>query len=82
MEGVLRVFIGIIILGGLLLFIYLINTPKEVKISFAKKFPMATDVFWERESLDEWEAEFKMQDNDYSAIFLENGNWVEFAIFS
>ena len=77
MQGVLRVFIGIIILGGLLLFIYLINTPKEVKISFAKKFPMATDVFWERESLDEWEAEFKMQDNDYTAIFLENGNWVE-----
>ena len=77
MQGVLRVFIGIIILGGLLLFIYAINTPKEVKTSFSKRFPMATDVFWERESLNEWEAEFKMQNMEYSANFLDDGTWVK-----
>tara|TARA_R110001606_G_scaffold69733_2_gene159434 strand:- start:7768 stop:8205 length:438 start_codon:yes stop_codon:yes gene_type:complete len=77
MQGVLRIFIGFSVIAGLLLFIYVINTPKEVKTSFAKKFPMVTDVYWERESIDEWEAEFSIQNIEYSANFLDDGTWVE-----
>ena len=77
MQGVLRIFIGISVIGGLLLFIFVMNTPKEVKTSFAKKFPRVTDVFWERESIDQWEAEFTFKNVEYSANYLDDGTWLE-----
>lgn len=51
--------------------------PEKVKAAFEKKFPQAKKVKWEKESDTEWEAEFKMDGMEYSANFLEDGNWQE-----
>lgn len=53
------------------------KAPQKVKEAFAKKFPMAKKVKWDKESATEWEAEFKMNKVDYSANFLEDGTWQE-----
>jgi len=53
------------------------NVPEKVKTAFAEKFPNATKVSWDKENATEWEAEFKMNDKEYSANFDNNGNWKE-----
>jgi hypothetical protein len=53
------------------------QVPQKVKDAFTKKFPMAKKVDWEKESEKEWEAEFKMNNVEYSANFLEDGTWQE-----
>ncbi|QHI36154.1 hypothetical protein IMCC3317_15130 [Kordia antarctica] len=53
------------------------KAPQKVKQAFAKKFPTAKKVKWEKENDSEWEAEFKMNKVEYSANFLENGTWKE-----
>ncbi|EIJ39311.1 Protein of unknown function (DUF2874) [Galbibacter orientalis DSM 19592] len=53
------------------------KVPQTVKNAFAKKFPTAKKVDWGKESNDEWEAEFKMDNREYSANFLQNGTWME-----
>lgn len=73
------------IIGIALVFIALItfaftssdNAPEAVKKAFAKKFPTAKKVAWEKESDTEWEAEFKMDKVEYSANFLNDGTWQE-----
>ena len=52
-------------------------TPKQITDAFAKKFPTATDVEWDKESDTEWEAEFKMDDKEYSSNFSTSGEWLE-----
>ena len=53
------------------------KVPQVVKDSLAKKFPLAKKVDWEKESENEWEAEFKLNKLEYSANFLEDGTWKE-----
>lgn len=53
------------------------KVPQKVKDAFAKKFPTAKSVKWDRESTNEWEAEFKMNKVEYSANFSDDGTWKE-----
>ncbi|MBK5214405.1 MAG: PepSY-like domain-containing protein [Flavobacteriaceae bacterium] len=53
------------------------KVPQRVKDAFTKKFPTAKSVKWDKESANEWEAEFKMNKTDYSANFSEDGTWKE-----
>jgi len=51
--------------------------PSKVKSAFAKKFPTAKKVKWDKENDTEWEAEFKMNGKEYSANFINDGTWKE-----
>ena len=53
------------------------DVPQKVKEAFAKKFPTAKKVKWDKESETEWEAEFKMNKTEYSANFMADGTWKE-----
>lgn len=53
------------------------KVPQKVKDAFAQKFPEAKSVKWDRESQNEWEAEFKMDRMEYSANFTNDGTWQE-----
>ena len=53
------------------------DAPKEVQSAFAKKFPNAQKVKWDKESETEWEAEFKLNGKEYSANFNADGIWKE-----
>lgn len=53
------------------------DVPQKVKEAFAKKFPTAKKVKWDKESETEWEAEFKMNNTEYSANFMADGTWTE-----
>lgn len=53
------------------------EAPKVVKSAFSQKFPDATNVKWDRENDNEWEAEFKMNGMKYSANFENSGTWTE-----
>ncbi|MEH6408263.1 MAG: hypothetical protein V7767_13365, partial [Leeuwenhoekiella sp.] len=47
--------------------------PNAVNEAFAKKFPNAKSVKWDKETETEWEAEFKMDGMEYSANFTDEG---------
>jgi len=53
------------------------KVPSEVVEAFNLKFPNATNVKWEKESVDEYEAEFKWNGGDYSANYNGKGEWLE-----
>ncbi|MFZ0490123.1 MAG: PepSY-like domain-containing protein [Salegentibacter sp.] len=53
------------------------QVPQEVKSTFNNKFPDATNVSWDNENSDEWEAEFKQNGTEYSASFSSEGEWME-----
>ncbi|AFL82621.1 Protein of unknown function (DUF2874) [Aequorivita sublithincola DSM 14238] len=53
------------------------KVPQKVKNAFTKKFPTAKSVKWDKESANEWEAEFKMNKMEYSANFSDDGTWKE-----
>jgi len=53
------------------------DVPEAVRISFADRFPGVTDVDWEMERPDEWEAEFDLHEMEYSANFSMSGEWLE-----
>ena len=53
------------------------KVPEKVKTAFSEKFPDAQKVNWEQEEENEWEAEFKMDDKEYSANFTSDGIWKE-----
>ena len=53
------------------------KAPKKVTDAFAKMFPTAKQVRWDMENAKEWEAEFKMNGEEYSANFLADGTWKE-----
>ncbi|WP_417887663.1 hypothetical protein [Zunongwangia sp.] len=51
--------------------------PTVVKEAFSKKFPTVNRVNWQKEEVNEWEAEFKLKKKEYSANFLDDGTWQE-----
>tara|TARA_R110002051_G_scaffold138476_2_gene211203 strand:+ start:2937 stop:3392 length:456 start_codon:yes stop_codon:yes gene_type:complete len=53
------------------------EAPKQVLGTFKKMFPLAKKIEWSKESETEWEAEFKLNGNEYSANFIEDGTWQE-----
>lgn len=53
------------------------EVPQKIKEAFAKKFPTAKKVKWDKESETEWEAEFKLNKIEYSANFILDGTWIE-----
>lgn len=53
------------------------NLPVKVKTSFNQKFPGAQKIKWGKENATEWEAEFTLNNREYSANFNSDGNWVE-----
>jgi len=53
------------------------GAPKEVLKTFNEKFAKASDVKWEQEEPNEWEAEFKLDGKEASASFDLAGNWLE-----
>jgi uncharacterized membrane protein YkoI len=53
------------------------ETKKKAEATFTKMFPSATEVKWDKENATDWEAEFKMNGKEYSAIFTVEGTWKE-----
>lgn len=53
------------------------DVPAKVKTAFEQKFPTAQKVKWDKENEAEWEAEFKMNGEKYSANFTTDGQWME-----
>ncbi|NOX46151.1 MAG: hypothetical protein GXO89_04145 [Chlorobi bacterium] len=53
------------------------EVPAKVKATFSQKFPDAKKIKWDKENDNEWEAEFKMNGNEYSANFSSDGTWKE-----
>lgn len=52
------------------------EVPEEVILAFNSKFPDVSDTSWELESSDEWEVEFRIDDNNLSALFQDDGTWL------
>lgn len=50
---------------------------EKIEESFSKKFPNATKIHWDKESENEWESEFELNNIEYSANFDLNGVWIE-----
>ncbi len=53
------------------------EVPAPVKKAFMQKFPKAKDAKWEKEDATAIEAEFKMDNSEYSAKFDLEGKWLE-----
>ena len=51
--------------------------PDKVLTSFTEMFPEATDVEWEMENENEWEAEFEQDGQEMVACFNADGEWIE-----
>ncbi|MEI6749858.1 MAG: PepSY-like domain-containing protein [Bacteroidota bacterium] len=53
------------------------DLPAKVKTAFDQKFPGAQKIKWGKENATEWEAEFKMNEKNYSANYTVDGKWME-----
>jgi Putative beta-lactamase-inhibitor-like, PepSY-like len=56
---------------------FAMTPPKVVKDAFDKKFPTATKTSWGKESAKEWEVDFTLDGIKISAVFFEDGKWLE-----
>ena len=56
---------------------FAMTPPKVVKDAFDAKFPTASDIKWGKESAKEWEADFKLDGIKISAVFHQDGRWLE-----
>ena len=69
-------FIALIGIVGMSMATNSIDVPTAVKNAFTQKFPDAQKVEWELEEVGEYEAEFKLNGEEMSANFKEDGTWV------
>jgi len=53
------------------------DLPAPVKTAFNNKYPGAANIKWGKENAKEYEAEFKLNNNNVSANFKDDGSWVE-----
>jgi len=53
------------------------KVPADVSSAFKAKFPKAEKVKWEMENGKDYEAAFKINDAEQSAVFDAGGNWME-----
>jgi len=53
------------------------NVPENVNKAFTQKFPDAKSIKWDKENETEWEAEFKLNGEEYSANYSTDGVWKE-----
>ncbi len=53
------------------------KVPAAVMTAYSAKFPTAKGTEWELEAQGKYEAMFKLNDLNMSAIFYENGTWKE-----
>ena len=54
-----------------------LKVTEAAKKAFATMFPNATNLKWDKESADEYEANFKLNGVAVSANFKHDGTWVE-----
>ncbi len=54
-----------------------VDVPKKVQNEFTKLYPKVTDVKWSKESKEEFEAEFKENDNSISVVINNEGKLLE-----
>ena len=53
------------------------SAPASAVNAFKAKYPNVQNPKWEKESADEWEAEFKADGREMSAVFKSDGTWLE-----
>jgi len=54
-----------------------IKVPEVVENAFNQQFPKAKSVKWSKESVSDYEAEFKLDGEVISANYNEDGTWLE-----
>ncbi|MBI9071129.1 MAG: PepSY-like domain-containing protein [Melioribacteraceae bacterium] len=54
-----------------------VNVPENVKTKLNSLFPKATDVEWDLEDSNVWEAEFTSEGKNYSVSIDNTGKWLE-----
>lgn len=54
-----------------------VSPPESVKVSFAKLFPTAEEVKWEKEEDGNYEAEYELNENEQSSTFDPTGKLLE-----
>jgi hypothetical protein len=52
------------------------NLPENVKKEFNTKYSAAKSIKWDSETVNEWEAEFRMDGRRMSACFENSGKWI------
>jgi len=73
----IKVLLTVLITSAMFSFCSGQKVPQEVTDAFSQKFPTAKSVKWDKESDTEWEAEFEMNQMEYSANFSDDGTWKE-----
>ena len=53
------------------------EAPEAVKKAFTQKYAAAKSVKWDKESANEWEAEFKLNGKEMTAAYDNSGKWLE-----
>lgn len=53
------------------------TVPSSISSEFSTRFPDAKSIDWEQEKNGDWEAEFKIQGIEFSAVFSEKTGWME-----
>lgn len=52
------------------------TTPKAVKEGLKAKYPKVKKAEWVKTSETQWQADFRMNDQEVEAVFDENGKWL------
>lgn len=74
MKKLFLMFVTVALMSG---YSFALTPPQVVKTAFDAKFPSATKVSWGKESAKEWEADFVFEGTKISAVFNEDGTWME-----
>jgi len=71
--------IVVVVLSAILLCSYMFGStpPTTIQKTFMEKYKTATKISWEKEERNEWEVDFVYEGCKLSAVFAENGSWIE-----